>query len=77
MPLVAVTPAARQRHTIAPVKAAPHVYTVTGVAGNMNVPHVGTATLPDGTTDEVVLWQGRPVTLAVFQEGNPGYNQIS
>ena len=72
-----VTPAVRQRVTNVPVKANPHVYTVPGVAGNVSVPHVGSATLTDGTTDEIVLWQGRPVTLAVYQEGNPGYNQIS
>ena len=73
------TPSARKAHTVTPTppNTPPRVIRPLDCAAAVNIPLVANATLPDGSTDQVLLYQGRPMSLAVFLEANPGAVVIS
>jgi hypothetical protein len=73
-----VKPAARLGNvTVAlPTSTPPRVIKVPDVAANVTLPRVATSTLSDGSMDQVILHCGRPVTLGVYLEANPGYSIV-
>ena len=75
----AVKPAARQGNTLAtlPTSTPPRIIRPLDCAQNVILPRVATSTLTDGTMDQVILHCGRPVTLGVYLEANPGAVVVS
>lgn len=73
------TPTARGKHTVAPLPSSTPARVIRPLdcAVAVTIPHTGQATLADGSMDQVLLYQGRPISLAVFLEANPGAIVVS
>jgi hypothetical protein len=70
----AVKPAARHGNITTPVPTTtpPRVIRPLDCAQPVTLPRVAQSLLDDGTMDQVILHCGRPVTLGVYLEANPG-----